>query len=69
MEYHHWQLHAYSGEHSYCLQTVTCDIECKPTQAHTNADGLSRLPLPQVEKSEVPIRVDVLNVAQLTLSQ
>ena len=32
---------------------------------HSNADGLSRLPLPQNEKSNVRIGVDVFNVAQI----
>ena len=47
------------------LSAYCYDIEYKPTKEHSNADGLSRLPLPQNEKSNVRIGVDVFNVAQI----
>jgi hypothetical protein len=47
------------------LSAYCYDIEYKPTQAHGNADGLSRLPLPSIGKKEGPLGIDVFNVAQL----
>ena len=47
------------------LSAYCYDIEYKPTKEHINADGLSRLPLPQTERSNAQIGVDVFNVAQI----
>ena len=46
------------------LSAYRYEIEFKCTQEHCNADGLSRLPLPNV-KSPKPHPVDVFTVAQL----
>ena len=46
------------------LSAYRYEIEFKCTQEHCNADGLSRLPLPN-EKSHAPQAVDVFTVAQL----
>ena len=46
------------------LSTYRYEIEFKCTQEHSNADGLSRLPLPNV-KSHKSHAVDVFTVAQL----
>ena len=46
------------------LSAYRYEIEFKRTQEHCNADGLSRLPLPN-EKAHVPHAVDVFTVAQL----
>ena len=46
------------------LSAYRYEIEFKCTQEHSNADGLSRLPLPSV-KSTKPHAVDVFTVAQL----
>lgn len=47
------------------LSAYCYDIEYKPTREHSNADGLSRLPLPQKERSNAQIGVEVFNVAQI----
>jgi hypothetical protein len=43
------------------LSAYCYDIEYKPTQAHGNADWLSRLPLPSFGKQEGPLGIDVFN--------
>ena len=48
------------------LSAYDYKIVFKPTQAHSNADGLSRLPLPVKEPtSSEPEEVSVFNVAQI----
>ena len=47
------------------LSPYCYDIKYKPTKEHSNADGLSRLPLPQTERSNARIGDDVFNVAQI----
>ena len=46
--------------------SLICEIVFKPTLSHSNADGLSRLPLPMTEATkEAPEEVSVFNVSQV----
>ena len=44
------------------LATYNCQIDFKPTQAHANADGLSRLPLTSLPQGKQLPNVDVFNI-------
>ena len=46
------------------LSAYNYDIIFKPTQAHSNADGLSRLPLPE-ETPQMSQNIGIFNVAQI----
>ena len=47
------------------LSACDYNIIFKPTQAHSNADGLSRLPLPAEDSAPKPKEVSIFNVAQV----
>ena len=47
------------------LSAYSYEIEFKPTDAHRNADELSRLPLREERVTELSTDVDVFNVAQV----
>ena len=50
---------------SLLLSAYSYNIEFRPTAAHANADGLSRLPLPGETRVDPPSEVSVFNVAQV----
>ena len=52
---------------SFLLSAYTYDIVFKPTTMHCNADGMSRLPLPQIaSKEEVP-EITLFNIGQIAM--
>ena len=48
-----------------CLSAYSYDIQFKPTAAHSNADGLSRLPLHTVRANGPLLDPSIFNVQQL----
>ena len=47
------------------LSSYQYDIKLKNTVAHTNADGLSRLPLDNNSTEELAIEASVFNISQI----
>ena len=48
------------------LSAYTYDIQYKPTESHSNADGLSRLPLPVIDtREERDEGTSIFNVFQI----
>ena len=47
------------------LSAYTYDIKFKPTSAHSNADGLSRLPLPEVTEESQTEDISIFNLSQI----
>ena len=47
------------------LASHTYDIEYRPTQNHSNADGLSRLPIPSRLEERKSTDVNIFNIAQM----
>ena len=52
-------------EHSREISVVMYEIISRPTLEHSNADGLSRLPLQVLEEDEEGRETSVLSVLQL----
>ncbi len=47
------------------LSTYDYEIQFKPTESHSNADGLSRLPLPVLDSDNGAEAVSLFNVSQV----
>ncbi len=49
-----------------CLSAYSYDIQFRPTTAHSNADGLSRLPLPNVSDVHLSSDPTIFNLQQMS---